>query len=86
MGTPRSSTGRFCSRCCSADGRRAVIRSRLVWYRDHGDGDTRHLAMTAEHVLHLLRTIARRCPRDWSDADDRAFFKYSGYWLFELYA
>jgi glycosyltransferase involved in cell wall biosynthesis len=63
----------------------AVITDALVWYRHHGDGDTRHLAMTADNVLHLLRTYREALPADWSDADRSAFFKFSGYWLFELY-
>ncbi len=63
----------------------AVIQSRLVWYRHHGDGDTRHLAMTPDHILHLLRTYRDALPRAWSDDDRAAFFTYTGYWLFELY-
>jgi cellulose synthase/poly-beta-1,6-N-acetylglucosamine synthase-like glycosyltransferase len=63
----------------------AVIQSPLVWYRRHGDGDTRHLAMTTTHVLNLLRTYREQLPRDWTEDDRTAFFKYTGYWLFELY-
>ncbi len=63
----------------------AVIRSPLVWYRRHGDGDTRHLAMTTEHILRLLRNYRERLPRDWPPADRASFFAYTGYWLFELY-
>jgi len=63
----------------------AVIQSPLVWYRHHGDGDTRHLAMSADHILRLLRTYREALPRDWSREERDAFFKYSGYWLFELY-
>ena len=63
----------------------AVIQSPLVWYRRHGDGDTRHLAMTTTHVLNLLRTYREALPREWTDEDRSAFYKYTGYWLFELY-
>ena len=50
-----------------------------------GEGDTRHLAMTTEHVLHLLRTYRDALPPELSGDDRTAFFKYTGYWLFELY-
>jgi len=63
----------------------AVIRSPLVWYRHHGEGDTRHLAMTADHILRLLRAYRDALPADWTPGDRDAFFRYSGYWLFELY-
>ena len=63
----------------------AVIQSPLVWYRHHGDGDTRHLAMTTDHVLHLLRKYRETLPPHLSGDDRAAFFKYTGYWLFELY-
>jgi glycosyltransferase involved in cell wall biosynthesis len=63
----------------------AVIQSPLVWYRHHGDGDARHLAMTSDHVLRLLRTYREILPSNWTASERAAFFKYSGYWLFELY-
>ena len=63
----------------------AVIQSPLLWYRHHGDGDTRHLAMTTEHALRLLRTYREQLPAHWSSVDRTAFFRYTGYWLFELY-
>ena len=63
----------------------AVIREPLVWYRRHGDGDTRHLAMTTDHVLRLLRTYRGWLPERWSKHDKELFFSYTGYWLFELY-
>ena len=63
----------------------AVIQSPLVWYRHHGEGDTRHLAMTTEHILRLLRTYRAQLPDRWSGDDRAAFFTYTGYWLFELY-
>jgi len=63
----------------------AVIQDPLVWYRHHGEGDTRHLAMTADNVLRLLGIYRAALPAQWSAADRAAFFKYTGYWLFELY-
>jgi hypothetical protein len=56
----------------------------MVWYRHHAD-HARHLDMTAEHVLRLLR-MYRDClgPR-WTKADQASFYSYTGYWLFELY-
>jgi hypothetical protein len=63
----------------------AIITEPLVWYRRHGEGDTRHLAMTADHILHLLRAYRDALPGGWSEDDRAAFFTYSGYWLFELY-
>ena len=63
----------------------AVIQDPLVWYRHHGDGDTRHLAMAADHILHLLRTYRAALPARWVGDDRARFFSYTGYWLFELY-
>lgn len=63
----------------------AVIREPLAWYRRHRHGDTRHLAMTSDHVLRLLRAYRRRLPERWSQKDRALFHAYSGYWLFELY-
>jgi len=63
----------------------AVIREPLVWYRRHGHGDTRHLAMTTDHILRLLRAYRRRFPEHWNKQDRALFLTYSGYWLFELY-
>jgi glycosyltransferase involved in cell wall biosynthesis len=63
----------------------AVIREPLVWYRRHGHGDTRHLAMTTTHVLRLLRAYRRRLPELWNQKDRALFLSYTGYWLFELY-
>lgn len=63
----------------------AVIQAPLAWHRSHGNGDARHLAMTTDHVLHLLKTYRDALPPDWSREDRTAFFRYTGYWLFELY-
>jgi glycosyltransferase involved in cell wall biosynthesis len=64
----------------------AVVREPLVWYRrHHEDGDTRHLAMTTDHVLNLFRTYRALLPSRWSKRDRALFFSYTGYWLLELY-
>jgi len=63
----------------------AIVEEPLVWYRHHGDGDTRHLAMTSANILRLLRIYRDALPDDWSNDDRTAYFKYSGYWLFEQY-
>jgi glycosyltransferase involved in cell wall biosynthesis len=63
----------------------AVIREPLAWYRHHGDGDTRHMAMTTEHVLRLMRAYRSRLPERWDKKDRALFHAYTGYWLFELY-
>jgi glycosyltransferase involved in cell wall biosynthesis len=64
----------------------AVIREPLVWYRGHHqEGDTRHLAMTTEHVLRLFQTYRALLPAQWNKRDRALFFSYTGYWLFELY-
>lgn len=64
----------------------AVVREPLVWYRHHErDGDTRHMAMASDHILHLLDTYRSKLPTTLSNEDWALFFSYSGYWLFELY-
>ena len=63
----------------------AVIREPLAWYRRHGHGDTRHLAMTTDHVLRLLRVYRGRLPDRLNKQDRALFLSYTGYWLFELY-
>ncbi len=63
----------------------AIVDDPLVWYRHHGEGDTRHLAMTADSVLRLLSTYRDTLSAHWSAGEEAAFFEYSGYWLFELY-
>ncbi len=64
----------------------AVIREPMVWYRQHHhERDTRHLAMTAEHILELLATYRSKLPERLTPEDSALFFAYTGYWLFELY-
>jgi glycosyltransferase involved in cell wall biosynthesis len=64
----------------------AVVREPMVWYRQHQrDGDTRHLAMTSDHILQLLDTYRSKLPARLTREDRALFFSYSGYWLFELY-
>ena len=64
----------------------AVVREPMVWYRQHPrDGDMRHLAMTADHILQLLDTYRSKLPPRLTREDRALFFSYSGYWLFELY-
>jgi glycosyltransferase involved in cell wall biosynthesis len=63
----------------------AVIREPLVWYRRHERDDARHLAMTTDHVLRLLRAYRRRLPEHWNKQERALFLSYTGYWLFELY-
>jgi glycosyltransferase involved in cell wall biosynthesis len=63
----------------------AVISEPLVWYRHHGEGDTRHQDMTTDHILNLLRTYRGELPAAWSKSDRALFLSFSGYWLPELY-
>jgi glycosyltransferase involved in cell wall biosynthesis len=62
-----------------------LVEPPLAWYRRHGDGDDRHLAMTADHVLRLLETYRRALPAAWSGADQDLFYRYTGYWLPALF-
>jgi len=63
----------------------ALVRGPAVWYRAHGDGDTRNLAMTPEHILRLLARYRAALPPVLGDEDRRLFYDFSGYWLFTLY-
>lgn len=64
----------------------AVIREPMAWYRHHpGEGDTRHLAMAADHILNLLALYRSKLREPLTREDRALFFSYSGYWLFELY-
>ena len=63
----------------------AIIRDPLVWYRKHGDGDQRHLAMSTDHILRLLRLYRAAFPEHLSPQDRGLFYGYTGYWLFMLY-
>jgi len=62
-----------------------VVRGPAVWYRAHGDGDTRNLAMTPDHILRLLARYRAALPPSLGDEDRRLFYDFSGYWLFTLY-
>jgi glycosyltransferase involved in cell wall biosynthesis len=63
----------------------AIIREPLVWYRAHGDGDQRHLAMAPEHILRLLTCYRAALPPTLGDDDRALFYDFSGYWLFTLF-
>jgi glycosyltransferase involved in cell wall biosynthesis len=63
----------------------AIIEEPLVWYRKHGDGDQRHLAMSADHVLHLFKRYRAALPTPLGRGDAALFYKYSGFWLPALY-
>jgi hypothetical protein len=63
----------------------AIIRDRLVWYRKHGGGDPRHLAMGTDHILRLFTVYRATLPRRLSAEDQALFYGYTGYWLFTLY-
>ena len=63
----------------------ACVRGPAVWYRAHGDGDTRNLAMAPEHILRLLARYRQALPAALDDEDQRLFYDFSGYWLFTLY-
>ena len=63
----------------------AMIREPLVWYRTHGDGDERHMAMTPDHILRLLACYREALPPRLADEDRALFYDFSGYWLFTLF-
>ena len=63
----------------------AIIRDPLVWYRKHGSGDPRHLAMSAEHILRMFTLYRAAFPARLSRQDRALFYGYTGYWLFTLY-
>jgi hypothetical protein len=63
----------------------AIIEEPMVWYRHHGEGDTRHLAMGPEHVLRLFARYRSLLPAALTNDDRRLFYDFSGYWLFTLY-
>ena len=68
-----------------ASGSAAIIRDPLAWYRRAGADDTRHLAMTTEHIIRLFQAYKAALPQPLSTEDAGLFYAYSGYWLFELY-
>ena len=57
----------------------AVIHEPLAWYRRHGHGDTRHLAMSTDNILRLLRAYRRWLPERWTRQDRALFYSYTGY-------
>jgi glycosyltransferase involved in cell wall biosynthesis len=63
----------------------AMVRGPAVWYRAHGDGDQRHVAMRPEHILRLFARYRATLPADINDAERRLFYDFSGYWLFTLH-
>lgn len=63
----------------------AIIEDPMVWYRRHGDGDTRHLAMSPEHILRLFARYRAELPAALTREDRALFYAFSGYWLFTLY-
>jgi len=64
----------------------AIVREPLVWYRAHGDGDVRHLAMAPEHILRLLSRYRAALPPELAGDDRALFYDFSGYWLFTLFS
>ena len=62
-----------------------IVLDPLVWYRKHGDGDDRHLAMNGDHILRLLQVYRDALPPRLSAPDRALFYGYTGYWLFTLY-
>ena len=63
----------------------AIVRDPLVWYRKHGDSDDRHLAMSADNVLRLMKQYRAVFPARLSPEDRALFYGYTGHWLFTLY-
>jgi glycosyltransferase involved in cell wall biosynthesis len=63
-----------------------VTEPTMAWYRRHGEGDARHLAMSADHVLRLFECYLATLPAPLSDDDRSLLHAYSGYWLFALFA
>jgi glycosyltransferase involved in cell wall biosynthesis len=63
----------------------AIIEEPMVWYRHHGAGDTRHLAMNPAHILRLFARYRAALPVVLGDDDAELFYHFSGYWLFTLF-
>jgi glycosyltransferase involved in cell wall biosynthesis len=57
----------------------------MAWYRRHGEGDARHLAMTTDHVLRLFERYRATLPQPLSPEDESLFYTYTGYWLLALF-
>jgi len=64
---------------------RAIIEEPMVWYRHHGEGDTRHLTMNPDHILRLFARYRAALPVVLGDQDRALFYDFSGYWLFTLF-
>jgi glycosyltransferase involved in cell wall biosynthesis len=63
----------------------ALVGGPAVWYRAHGGGDDRHLAMTPQHILRLIARYRAALGPALSGDDRPLFYDFSGYWLFALY-
>ena len=63
----------------------AIIEEPMVWYRHHGEGDTRHQAMNPEHILRLFARYRAALPVVLGAGDAALFYEFSGYWLFTLF-
>lgn len=63
----------------------AVLHDPLAWYRAPAAGDTRHQAMTTDHILHLFECYRAALPQPMGPQDRALFYTYSGHWLFRLY-
>lgn len=63
----------------------AIIEEPMVWYRHHGEGDTRHMAMAPEHILRLFRRYRAALPVVLGATDEALFYDFTGYWLFTLF-
>jgi glycosyltransferase involved in cell wall biosynthesis len=62
----------------------AIVREPVAWYRAHGNGDARHLAMAPDHILNLFARYRSALPDALTDDERRLFYDFAGYWLFAL--
>jgi glycosyltransferase involved in cell wall biosynthesis len=63
----------------------AIIEEPMVWYRHHGEGDTRHMAMNPDHILRLFERYRAALPVVLGAEDQALFYEFAGYWLFTLF-
>jgi glycosyltransferase involved in cell wall biosynthesis len=63
----------------------AIIEEPMVWYRHHGDGDIRHMAMNPGHILRLFARYRAALPVVLGAEDKPLYYDFSGYWLFTLF-